>query len=230
MPLYKLRNLFILAFCLLLFNVAAGQNSDSSVLIKKFEVNLNLIRWKSVADSLFHIYGDSSFVILNKLTNDSAFMNSLIKNNHDRLICSAYRIPSFIKPLGWTSDYGHIFSPYEISKLDSILDKFEKLTTNEIAVLTFDSSYLKNENFDSLVTSIHNFWHVGKFEKNNGILIGISTKLRKIRISNGYGLETKLSDDETKNIIDNVIIPEFKKGNYFIGVNNAIFELMQKIK
>ncbi|MDE3145664.1 MAG: TPM domain-containing protein, partial [Bacteroidota bacterium] len=217
-----------MAFCLSLFNVAVGQNSNSSVLIKRFDFNLNLIKGKLIADSLSLIYSDSSFVVLNELMNDSIFMNSLIKTNHDQLICSTYKIPSFIKPLGWTSDYEHIFSADEISKLDSILDKFEKQTTNEIAVLTFDSSYLKNENFDNLVISIHNFWHIGKNVKNNGILIGISTKQKKIRISNGYGIEAKLSDYETKKIIDNVIIPEFKKGNYFTGLTNAILELMQK--
>ena len=45
-----------------------------------------------------------------------------------------------------------------------------------------------------------------------------------MRINNGDGIETKLSDAETKDIIDNIIIPEFKKGNYFQGLRNAIVE------
>ena len=66
--------------------------------------------------------------------------------------------------------------------------------------------------------------------KNNGVLIGISATLRKIRISNGDGIKAKLLDVETKEIIDTVIIPEFKKGDYFIALKSTIFELIQKIK
>ena len=102
-------------------------------------------------------------------------------------------------------------------------------TTNEIAVVTFDSSFSNDENFDSLVIAIHNFWGIGKKNKDNGILIGISTANRKIRISNGYGIEDKLSDEETKAIIDSIVVPAFKKGDYFEGVKNAIEEIMQKI-
>ena len=38
-------------------------------------------------------------------------------------------------------------------------------TTNEIAVVTFDSSFIHDENFDSLVLDIHNFWELGKWIK-----------------------------------------------------------------
>ena len=66
-------------------------------------------------------------------------------------------------------------------------------------------------------------------DKNNGILIGISTAKRKIRISNGSGIVDKLSDKETKAIIDDIIIPAFKRGNYFEGLLNAIEEIIKKV-
>ena len=110
-----------------------------------------------------------------------------------------------------------------------MLDDFEKRTTNEIAIVTFDSSFIHDEDFDSIVLSIHNLWRVGKADKNNGILIGISTANRKIRISNGYGIEDKLSDKETKEIIENIIVPAFKKGDYFDGLKIAIEEIMKKV-
>lgn len=183
-------------------------------------------------DSLTIIYGDSSNAEISKIAHDTAFVESLIQSNshdHDKLICSIYKIPYVIRPLGWTSDYGHLFTREQIINLDSMLDDFEKRTTNEIAIVTFDSSFIHDEDFDSIVLSIHNLWRVGKADKNNGILIGISTANRKIRISNGYGIEDKLSDKETKEIIENIIVPAFKKGDYFDGLKIAIEEIMKKV-
>lgn len=226
------RSLIIVSFWLLLSSGVFGQKSDSSVLVKRFEVNILMIKEKLVADSLMNVYGDTSEAI-NKLRSDTALVWSIIRPNshaHDQLICETYKIPYVIKPLGWTSDYGNIFTDDQISKLDSILSDYEKRTTNEIAVVTFDSSFIHDQNFDSLVLAIHNFWRVGKFDKNNGILIGISTAQRKIRISNGDGIESKLTDAETKDIIDYLIIPDFKQGNYFEGTKKGVLALMQKIR
>jgi uncharacterized protein len=80
-----------------------------------------------------------------------------------------------------------------------------------------------------LVLAIHNFWQVGKIHKNNGILIGISTAKRLIRINNGYGIEDRLTDEQTKAIIDDIIIPAFKKGDFFDGLKNAIQAIIKKI-
>lgn len=137
---------------------------------------------------------------------------------------------SNLEPSGWVSDYEHIFSESQISELDSIIAHFEKETTNEIAIVTIKKSWATKENFDSLVYAISKNWGIGKKDKNNGILIGICTELRSIRIQNGAGIVEKLTDKETKKIIDQIIIPEFKKGNYFEGVKSALLTLMQKVR
>ena len=137
---------------------------------------------------------------------------------------------SNLEPTGWVSDFEHIFSESQISELDSIIAHFEKETSNEIAIVTIEESWATKENFDSLVYVISKNWGIGKQGKNNGILIGICTGLRVIRIQNGTGIAERLSDKETKKIIDKFIIPEFKKGNYFEGVKSALLALMQKVR
>ncbi|UAY50898.1 TPM domain-containing protein [Ferruginibacter albus] len=138
------------------------------------------------------------------------------------------RIPE--KPIGWTNDYEHIFTAAQIDTLDYLLSIFNSETSNEVAIVTIDSNWSTKEKFDSLIIAIHNYWRVGEKTKNNGILIGISVKLRSIRISNGYGIEKKLSNSETKKIIDNVIIPYFKESNYFEGVRQGLLTIFQKIQ
>jgi uncharacterized protein len=233
-----IRTLFILIFSLLFFYSSIGQNithvtSDSCLLTNRFKGYLFLVKEKLVVDSIYNIYSDSLPDFVNKEIENPVFVYSLIdasSTTHDALILSAYKIPFVIKPLGWTSDYENIFSKKQITELDSILTEFEKQTENEIAVVTIDSSWTTDEKFDSLISSITDFWGVGKKNSNNGIVIGISKGLKIIRINNEYGIQTKLTDNETKEIIDDIIIPEFKKGNYFEGTKKGILALMQKIR
>lgn len=133
------------------------------------------------------------------------------------------------KQRGWVNDFVMLFSKEEKSYLDSLLSNYEKETSNEIAIVTIPDSWTTPEKFDSLIVAIHNQWGVGKKDKNNGILIGISPTLRKIRISNGYGIEAILTDDETKKIIESIIIPEYKQEHFFEGTKKGILAIQSKL-
>lgn len=137
------------------------------------------------------------------------------------------------EPIGWVSDYEHVFRTNEITYLDSIIGNHKKLTTNEIAVATLrlDTFSIKTpEDFDQLSLKLFNKWGVGEKDKNNGVGILISVELKKIRIEVGYGLETKLTDEETKIIIDTIIIPDFKKGDYFTGISKGLQAIFKEIQ
>lgn len=111
-----------------------------------------------------------------------------------------------------------------------MITKFEKQTSNEIAIITLDSLRVTEENFDALSLRVANEWGIGKPEKKNGILITISKKFRKIWIQNGIGIEKILSDFETKQIIENQFIPYFKNDDYYKGTYNGILEIIEKLK
>jgi uncharacterized protein len=134
------------------------------------------------------------------------------------------------KPVSWTNDYENLFTETEQKKLDSIISKFEKETEIEISIVTIDTIKVSKENFDDLTLHIAKSWGIGKTEKDNGILIGISKGYRRIRIQNGNGIEKIITDEETKNIIENYFIPEFKKGEYYNGTLNGLRELIKLLK
>lgn len=121
------------------------------------------------------------------------------------------------QPNDWVRDYEEIFSSSELEELNNILKKFEEETTNEIVIITIDSSWIAKHNFDSLTLVLAKKWAVGKKGKNNGILFGICTGHKILRIQNGYGIEAKLSNINTKKIIDESILPDFKLEQYFEG-------------
>lgn len=92
--------------------------------------------------------------------------------------------------------------------------------------MTFNSDELTEENFDEYALGLSRFWGVGTKDKNNGLTIVLSPRLRKMRISTGLGTEKILTNEICKNVLQTIIIPEFKKGKYFDGLDKGIDELI----
>ena len=135
----------------------------------------------------------------------------------------------FPKPIGFVNDYEKVFSKEQIDTLTSIIQKHQDETTNQIAIVTIDSFAPYKTLFDYSL-DLFNTWGIGTKEKNNGVAIVFGKSIRQIRIQVGYGLEKKLKDEEAKIIIDNVIIPEFKKGDFYSGIKKGLIEIMKEIK
>jgi uncharacterized protein len=144
-------------------------------------------------------------------------------------------IPGFVmnevpEHVGLVNDYENIYTESEEAYLDSLVLEIEKESSIEIAIITLDDKMTTTKDFDSLTLVIAKTWGVGKPKKNNGILIGISSVLRKIRIQNGLGIEKIVSNEATKAIIDEKMIPLFKTNQYFEGTRMGIKEMYAKLK
>lgn len=133
------------------------------------------------------------------------------------------------KPKGWVNDFENIFTVEQEKTLDSLIVEYEQRTTTEIVVITIPASATDKNSFDELTLKIAKSWGVGKKVKNNGILIGISKGHRKIRIQNGLGIEKELTDNQTKQIIDKIMIPNFKVDNYYKGLFDGIQEIKKAL-
>lgn len=134
------------------------------------------------------------------------------------------------KPLNWTNDYENLFSDDEETKLNQIIADFEKETTVEIAIVTINTFKVSKEKFEDLSLHIAKTWGIGKKEKSNGILIAISKGYKQIRIQNGDGITSILSNEETSEIIQNQIIPYFKKEEYFEGTQLGLLKIIDLLR
>ncbi len=72
-------------------------------------------------------------------------------------------------------------------------------------------------------------WGIGKKGADNGILVLVAVADRKVRIEVGYGLEGAVTDLESKMIIEDYMIPAFKKGAYDAGVSACVVSLAKLI-
>ena len=137
-----------------------------------------------------------------------------------------FKFPDYV---GYVNDFEGIFTQDQIKELNDIISKQEKETTNEIAIVSI-TSFEPYETLFDYSLDLANNWGIGKKDKDNGIAIVFGKQIRQISIQVGYGLENKLKDEEAKKIIDNIIIPEFKKGDFFIGIKNGLIEIINEIK
>ena len=82
---------------------------------------------------------------------------------------------------------------------------------------TLDGRKIENYSLD-----IAESWKIGRANYNDGILMLFAMKDRQVRIKVGYGLENIIRDEIADKIIRELINPEFKIKNYYIGISNSI--------
>ncbi|RDI13147.1 TPM domain-containing protein [Flavobacterium sp. AG291] len=133
-------------------------------------------------------------------------------------------LDQFPKPATSVVDFENLFTDQEEIMLNNLIKIYYKQTDVQIVIVTIDKKSITAEQFDSLTLEIANKWGI------NGIIIGVSKGLRKIRIQNSVGPETKITDDETKQIIDTVFIPKFKEGLYYKGTREGIQAIVNHLK
>lgn len=134
---------------------------------------------------------------------------------------------------GPVSDFENIFTPDEKNYLDSLVNRHEEITTNQIAIVTLNPDpglISTQDDFAEFSFILFNKWGVGNKKNNNGVGILFSTQLRLVRIEVGYGLEKTLTNEKAKLIIDEIIIPAFKDGIYFAGIKQALENIFKLIE
>src|SRR5690606_29662751 len=116
----------------------------------------------------------------------------------------------------------------EKQNLENKLIQYSDTTSTQIVIVIIDST--NGEDIGFLGANWLTAWGIGQKNKDNGILILLAHKDRKVFINTGYGVEHLLTDFVSKQIVEKEIIPEFKKGNFYQGLDNgttAIFKVLK---
>jgi uncharacterized protein len=113
---------------------------------------------------------------------------------------------------GRVTDLAGMMSPATRQALDAHLAELEKTDSTQVAVLTVPS--LEGDSIEAFSMRVAEAWKVGQKDTDNGALLVVSKEDRKVRIEVGYGLEGVLTDILAGQIVDNVITPRFKAGDF----------------
>ena len=131
------------------------------------------------------------------------------------------------KPEVQTSVYdgAQMLSIHEKNALEQKLINYADSTSTQIVVAT--TATVAGENISLFATKWAHEWGIGQADKDNGILVLVAKNDRKLAIQTGYGVEHLLTDNLAKRIITNIITPEFKKGNFYGGLDRGTSAIMQ---
>lgn len=134
-----------------------------------------------------------------------------------------------IPPLkGYINDYANMIPPTIRTKLTNELREFERTDSTQIVILTIPS--LEGLTIEDYSIKVAEAWKIGKKGRDNGIILIIANQERKIRIEVGRGLEGKLTDLMAGRIIDLVVKPRFKRGDFSGGLVAGIAALIDATK
>ena len=126
----------------------------------------------------------------------------------------------------WVFDIEQVLTEEQETILDSIISQFEEETTNVIVIVT-TADIGDHEKMVFYAVEFGERYGVGKTEKDNGLIIAFSASLRETFIATGLGTEKILTDPICKGIVEQEMVPEFKNGNYFKGIQNGLNECIR---
>lgn len=132
------------------------------------------------------------------------------------------KIDSLPVLVGSINDFENILEFHQEIILEESVKSFYEYSGIGITVVTVESI----EPYDSISDySID----LGNYSNKGKVLIVVSKKLRQIQILNSDDILEKLTDEETKKIIDQFIIPRFKQEKYYAGLLDGIAEIKKEL-
>jgi uncharacterized protein len=143
-------------------------------------------------------------------------------------VFAQFDIPPIPKEQTSVYDYVGLLSGSEKSNLKQKLIRYSDTTSTQIVVAIISTT--KGENIGLLAPKWAQQWGIGQAKEDNGVFVLLARDDRQIWISPGYGVEDKLTAGIVGELTRNIIIPEFKKGDYYAGLDkgtDAIFEILK---
>ena len=132
-----------------------------------------------------------------------------------------------LKPTGSITDRADLLPPAQEQKLRKILNNLNTQTGAALVVVTLPS--MEGGQIDDFTNRLFEKWGLGKAGQDNGVMLLVAVKERKMRIEVGYGLEGVIPDGKAGSIRDTYILPYFKNGQMAAGIESGTLALANLI-
>lgn len=145
------------------------------------------------------------------------------------LAAASAAVPQRPEPARFVNDFAGVFQAAQADSLESRLAAYSDSTSTQIVVVTV--SDLEGMDAASYATEIGESWGVGSSDFDNGAVILVKPKndngSGEVFIATGYGLEGAIPDAYAKRIINEIMIPNFIKDDYFAAVAGACDKIIR---
>ena len=131
--------------------------------------------------------------------------------------------PAYPELQGRITDEAGLLTPAEKTDIAADLASLEQTSTDQIAVVTVKS--LQGYSIEDYGIGLARKWGIGQKGKDNGILLIVAPNDRKVRIEVGRRLEPFMTDTMSALIIQNAILPKFRRGDYAGGIKDGVRDI-----
>jgi uncharacterized protein len=128
---------------------------------------------------------------------------------------------------GRVVDQTATLSGSDVASLEQTLQNFEARKGSQVAVLIVPT--LDGEAIEQFSIRVAEAWKIGRKKVDDGAILVVAKNDRKLRIEVGYGLEGALNDATTKRIIDEIITPKFRGGDFVGGISAGVDRILRVI-
>jgi uncharacterized protein len=111
--------------------------------------------------------------------------------------------------------------------LERTLQEFEARKGSQLAVLLVPTT--APEPIEQFALRVAEQWKIGRKKVDDGAILVVAKDDRALRIEVGYGLEGVLNDATAKRIVSDVIVPRFREGEFYVGINAGLDRMMRVI-
>ena len=112
--------------------------------------------------------------------------------------------------------------------LETVLEQLETDTGCQLVILTVPN--LEGAVLEDYALEVASTWQLGREGVDDGVLVLVAKEERRIRIEVGYGLEGAIPDVTAKRIIDGLMTPQFREGDFSGGITEATDTLAALIR
>jgi uncharacterized protein len=122
-------------------------------------------------------------------------------------------------------DNAQLLSPDDRAALNAELKALEDKSSDQLVVVTLPS--LQGYTIEDYGYQLGRHWGIGTAKLNNGVLLIVAPKERKVRIEVGRGLEPTLTDALSSIVINHAILPRFRAGDFAGGIKDGVSDLVR---
>ena len=129
--------------------------------------------------------------------------------------------------VGHVTDQTGTLTTEQRSTLEQSLTVFEARNGTQLAVLIIPTT--QPEVIEQYALRVAEQWKLGRQKVDDGVILVVAKDDRTLRIEVGYGLEGALSDIVSKRIISDTIVPLFKQGDFYGGLQSGVEQIMRVV-
>ncbi len=139
------------------------------------------------------------------------------------LASAAIAAPKFPPLTGRVVDDAHLLTPADKAAIEGELKALEEKSSDQLVVYTTNS--LQGYPIEDYGYQLGRAWGIGQKGTNNGVILIVAPSEHKVRIEVGRGLEPQLTDLLTTLIIQNGILPAFRRGDFSGGIKAGVTDI-----